>query len=239
MIAVTTGSDFPATEQAAPATATATATGTATAPASPFAYGADDVPHVLDVYEDMRCSYCATVEHELGGTITGLADRGTYRIGYHVANFLDRGNVRGGSTNSLAALAAAAEQGVDQFMALRAALFSYRRTYGSEGLADLDVIRGVVAQTSGIDFLAVSKTINEDRFRLWALEAGPAALASLHAAWEAAGLPGPAGTPAAFLDGKAVEVLTEDGVPISPDEFEANVLAALQSDSASRSSSTR
>src|SRR6202035_317681 len=142
----------------------------------------------------------ATVEHELGGTITSLADRGTYRIVYHVANFLDRGNVRGGSTNSLAALAAAAEQSVGQFMALRAAILGYRRTYGSEGLADLDVIRGVVAQTAGVDFLAVSKTINEDRFRLWALEAGPAALASLKAAWEAADLPGPAGTPAAFLD---------------------------------------
>jgi Thioredoxin len=212
VIAMTTGSDFPVSATDVPE----------------FAYGDADARHVLDVYEDMRCSYCATLEHELGATITGLADRGTYRIVYHVANFLDRGNVRGGATNSLAALAAAAEQGLDQFMALRTAILGYRHEYGSEGLADLDVVRGIVAQTAGVDFLAVSKTINEDRLRAWALETGPAALASLHEAWDAADLPGPAGTPAAFLDGWPVEVLDEDGEPVGAEEFEANVLAAIE-----------
>jgi len=190
-------------------------------------YGNVEVPHILDVYEDIRCSYCATLDHDLGATMKELADRGTYRIAYHVANFLDRGDERGGSTNALAALGAAAEQGVDQFVALRTALFEYRRTYGSEGLADLDVIRGIVARSPGVDFLVAGKAINEDRFRPWALTAGPAALASLRAAWDAAQLPGRAGTPAAFLGGKAVEVLTEQGDPVSAAEFEANVQAAL------------
>ncbi|HET9172565.1 MAG TPA: thioredoxin domain-containing protein [Actinospica sp.] len=192
-----------------------------------FEYGDKAVEHVLDVYEDMRCSYCATLEHELGGAITRLADEGVYRIVYHVANFLDRGDEHGGSTNSLAALAAAAEQDAKQFTALRAAIFEYRLANGTDGLADLDVIRGIVARTPGVDFLAVGKTINEDRLRLKALEAGPAALASLRAAWTAAELPGRAGTPAAFLDGRPVEVLTEAGDPLSPAEFEANVRAAL------------
>jgi hypothetical protein len=202
-------------------------------------YGNGDVPHVLDVYEDMRCSYCAALEHELGATIKDLSDRGTYRIAYHVANFLDRGNEHGGSTNSLAALGAAAEQGIDQFMAVRAAILDFRLENGSEGLADVDVIRGIVAQTQGVDFLAVSKAINEDRFRPWALEAGPAALASLRSAWAAAELPGRAGTPAAFLDGQSVEVLDDDGAPLSPAAFEANVRAALQSAETSRASSGR
>ena len=190
-------------------------------------YGAADAPHTLDIYEDMRCSYCAVLEHELGAAIKAPADDGTYRIAYHVANFLDRGNERGGSTNALSALGAAAEQGVDQFAALRVSLFDYRRKHGSEGLADLDVVRGIVAQTPGVDFLAVSKAINEDRFRAWALETGPASLASLRAAWAAAELPGRAGTPAAFLDGKAVEVFTEQDDVVSVAEFEANVKAAL------------
>lgn len=192
-----------------------------------FEYGDEAATRVLDVYEDMRCSYCATLEHELGATITRLADQGTYRIVYHVANFLDRGDEHGGSTNSLAALAAAAEQSTGQFMALRAAIFAHRLANGTEGLADLDVIRGIVAQTPGIDFIEVSKAINEDRFRPWALDTGPAALASLRAAWSTADLPGKAGTPAAFLDGKPVEVLTEAGDPLAPADFEANVRAAL------------
>ena len=190
-------------------------------------YGAADAPRTLDLYEDMRCSYCAVVEHELGATIKALADRGTYRIAYHVANFLDRGNERGGSTNALSALGAAADQGAEQFAALRVSLFDYRRKHGSEGLADLDVIRGIVAQTAGVDFLAVSKAINEDRFRAWALETGPASLAALRAEWAAAELPGRAGTPAAFLDGRPVELFTELDDVVSPAEFEANVEAAL------------
>lgn len=223
---MTIGSDFPAPTTEVPEPTSEVSSLTSEVPE--FAYGAADAPYVLDVYEDMRCSYCATLEHDLGGTITALADRGTYRIVYHVANFLDRGNVRGGSTNSLAALAAAAQQGPDQFTALRAAILEYRHEHGSEGLADLDVVRGIVAQTAGVDFLAVSRTINEDRLRGWALESGPAALASLQAAWDAADLPGPAGTPAAFLDGKPVEVLDEDGAPVSADMFEASVLAAIR-----------
>ena len=194
---------------------------------SVIVYGDADAPHTLDVYEDMRCFYCAILDHELGETMQGLADSGTYRIAYHVANFLDRGDENGGSTNALAALGAAAEQGADQFAALRVALFEYRREHSSAGLADPDVIRGIVAQTPDVDFLAVVKAINEGRFRPWALETGPAALASLRAAWEAAQLPGRAGTPAAFLDGHAVEVLTEQGDPVSAEEFEANVDAAV------------
>ena len=190
-------------------------------------YGDADAPHTLDVYEDMRCSYCADVEHGLGATMKALADRGTYRIAYHVANFLDRGNEHGGSTNALAALGAAASQGIDQFASLRVALHDYRRRHGSEGLADLDVIRGIVAQAPGVDLLAVGQAINEDRYRAWALATGPASLAALRAAWEAASLPGRAGTPAAFLDGKAVEVLTEQGEPLGAEEFEGNVAAAL------------
>jgi Thioredoxin len=184
-------------------------------------------PHTLDLYEDPRCSYCARVEQELGPTIKRLADEGAYDIAYHVAIFLDRGDTRGGSTSAAAALGAAAELGTDQFVALRAALFGHRLEHGAEGFADADVLRGIVARAPGVDLPAVGRAINEDRYRPWALEAGPAALASLRAAWAAAGLPGKAGTPAAFLDGEPVEVLTEAGEPLSPEQFEANVRTAL------------
>jgi hypothetical protein len=195
---------------------------------SVIVYGDPAARRTLHVYEDPRCSYCADVERALGPTVTRLADEGVYRIAYHVAVFLDRGDERGGSTSAAAALGAAATLGVDQFTALRAALFEHRVEHGGEGFADPDVLRGIAARAGGVDFLAVGQAINEDRYRPWALEAGPAALASLRAAWAAAGLPGKAGTPAAFLDGEPVEVLTEAGRPLSPEEFEANVRAALK-----------
>lgn len=183
--------------------------------------------HTLDLYEDPRCSYCARVEQELGPTIKRLAAEGCYDIGYHIAIFLDRGAEKGGSTSAAAALAAAAAVGTDRFEALRAALFEYRLAHGGDGFADPDVLRGLAVRAVGTDFPAVARAINEDRYRAWALASGPAALASLRAAWAAAELPGKAGTPAAFLDGRAVEVLTPAGDPLSPEEFEANVRAAL------------
>lgn len=185
-------------------------------------------PHTLDLYEDPRCSYCARVERELGPTIARLAASGAYDIAYHLAIFLDRGDPQGGSTSAAAALAAAADLGADQFLALRAALFEHRLEHGAEGFADPDVLRGIVARAPGVDLPAVGRAIAEDRYRPRALEAGPAALASLRAAWSAAGLPGKAGTPAAFLDGEPVEVLTEAGEPLSPSQFEANVRTALE-----------
>lgn len=183
--------------------------------------------HTLDLYEDPRCSYCGRVEQELGPTIKRLADEAGYDIAYHIAIFLDRGNERGGSTSAAAALGAAAAVGIDRFDALRTALFDYRLNHGGDGFADPDVLRGLAVQALGADFAAVGRAINEDRYHAWALSAGPAALASLRAAWAAAELPGKAGTPAAFLDGRAVEVLTPAGDPLGPEEFEANLRAAL------------
>jgi hypothetical protein len=184
-------------------------------------------PRTLDLYEDPRCSYCARVEQQLGPTVTRLAAEGLFDVAYHIAIFLDRGDEQGGSTSAAAALAAAAAVGTDRFEALRTALFEYRLEHGGDGFADPDVLRGIAVQAVGTDFPAVGRAIDEDRYRPWALEAGPAALASLRAAWAAAELPGKAGTPAAFLGGRPVEVLTADGDPLSPEEFEANVRAAL------------
>jgi hypothetical protein len=191
-------------------------------------YGDPRAAHTLEVYEDPRCSYCASLERALGPAMVRLADQGTYNIAYRLAIFLDRGDERGGSTSAAAALGAAAAQGVDQFAALRTALFEHRLEHGTAGFADPDVLRGIAARTPGVDFLAVGRSINEDAYRPWALRTGPESLAALRAAWAANELPGKAGTPAAFLDGRAVEVLGAQDEPLSPEEFEANVRAVLE-----------
>lgn len=38
-------------------------------------YGDEAATHTLDIYEDMRCPYCATLEHALGPNLRGLADQ--------------------------------------------------------------------------------------------------------------------------------------------------------------------
>jgi hypothetical protein len=196
-------------------------------PAHATVYGDPAAEHVLDLFEDLRCSYCADLEHDLGATIIGLADRGVYRVRYQVANFLDRGNENGPSTSALAALGAAARQGSAQFAALRTALLGYRREHGSAGLANQDTLISVAERAPGVDVAALRADLLADAYRPWALEAGSAALAELKARWAAARAEGNAGTPAAFLDGAFVELFTPEDKPISPAQFTAGIEALL------------
>jgi hypothetical protein len=196
----------------------------APAPGIAFGYGDPAAGHVLDLYEDMRCSYCA----DLGAAITGLADRGVYRVRYQVANFLDRGDERGPSTSALAALGAAAQQGVREFLALRKAILTYRRDHGSAGLADQDTLIELAACAPGLDPEAFRADLSADVYRPWAVQAGADALAALKSAWAAAQAEGNAGTPAAFLDGAFVELFTPEDKPIPPEEFTAGVEVLLR-----------
>ncbi|MBR7838824.1 thioredoxin domain-containing protein [Actinospica durhamensis] len=197
----------------------------ATAPAHATVYG-DGAGPVLELFEDMRCSYCADLEHELGPTMMALADQGVYRLRYRVANFLDRGDAQGPSTSALAALGAAAQQGVAQFLALRTAILAYRRENGSAGLAQQETLIEIAAETPGLDLDALRADLAADRFRPWALESGAASLGALKSTWAAAEAEGNAGTPAVFLDGKFVELFTPDDKPVSPAEFTAGIAAA-------------
>lgn len=190
-------------------------------------YGDPAVIHVFDLFEDMRCSYCADVEHDLGAALTELADRGVLRVRYQVSNFLDRGDERGPSTSALAALGWAMRQGIQEFLALRAAVLAYRRENASAGLANQDTLIEIAMRAPGLDVAALRADLTADTYRPWAMEAGAASLVALKAAWAAAEAEGQAGTPAAFLDGTYVELFTPDDKPISPSELAAGVEAIL------------
>lgn len=173
-------------------------------------YGDPDATHVLDLFEDMRCSYCADLEHDLGEAIVEFADRGVLQIRYQIANFLDRGDENGPSTSALAALGWAARQGIGAFVALRRAILLYRRENGGAGLADQDTLIDIVAEMGWLPVEALRADLAADTYQPWAVEAGAAALAALKATWAAAGAEGNAGTPAAFLDGVFVELFTPE-----------------------------
>lgn len=196
-------------------------------PASAVVYGDPAAAHVLDLFEDLRCSYCADVEHDLGATITALADQAVLRVRYQVANFLDRGDEKGPSTSALAALGWAAQQGIREFLALRSGILAYRRENGSAGLANQDTLIEIATRTPGLDVEALRADLLADRYRPWAVEAGAASLVALKAAWAAAEAEGQAGTPAAFLDGSFVELFTPDDKPVSPSEFAAAIEAII------------
>ncbi|WP_034260283.1 thioredoxin domain-containing protein [Actinospica robiniae] len=195
--------------------------------ANAVVYGDPAATHVLDLFEDMRCSYSADVEHDLGAAITELADRGVLRVRYQVANFLDRGDAAGPSTCALAALGWAARQGIQEFRALRSAILAYRRQNGSAGLANQDTLIEIAKRAPVLHLEALRADLAANTYRPWAVEAGAASLAALKVAWAAAEVEGQAGVPTAFVDGTFVELFTPDDKPISPSEFAAEVEAIL------------
>ncbi|MBC3841974.1 thioredoxin domain-containing protein [Streptacidiphilus sp. 4-A2] len=81
-------------------------------------YGNPNAKNTLQVYEDFRCPICDELEKSAGPAIQALADKGTYKIEYHLATFLD-GNLGGnGSAVALNAAAAALNESTAKFKGL-------------------------------------------------------------------------------------------------------------------------
>ena len=179
-------------------------------------YGDEAATHTLDIYEDMRCPYCATLERALGPNLRGLADQGTVKLRYHVANFLDRGNAEGGSTSALAALGAARQYSGDSVGTLRTTLLeNLPETGSSQAFADPLTLLGFAAKAPGVRNAEFDQAVVDGAYREWALEAGQAAYESLKAAWSGSGRTDQCGVPAVFLDGRFLDLM-DDFDTVSP-----------------------
>ncbi|MER5564109.1 thioredoxin domain-containing protein [Streptomyces sp. NPDC002506] len=186
-------------------------------------YGDPAAKRTLDVYEDPRCPFCGIVERGLGATMQRLADDGTYKIQYHVATFLDDSFGGNGSKSALGALGAAVHQGTQQFAALHAALYENQPDEREDSFADRDKLLSIVAKVPGLDQAAMKKAVNDGTYLPWTAKADTAAGKDLDAAWKKAGLSGPAGTPAVFLDGRRLNVIDNARAAISAEEFKGLV----------------
>lgn len=188
-------------------------------------YGDQAAIHTLDLYEDMRCPYCATFERDLGPALRELADQGAFKIEYHVVNFLDRGNAEGGSTSALAALRAAQEHSTpddlgnesgedgengQSVVALRTALlYNLPEADSSVAFADPHTLLAIAGTAPGVRNAVFDQAVLDGTYREWAVKTGAAALESLKAAWTKAGQAGSPGVPAAFLDGAFLDLMRD------------------------------
>ncbi|MEY9877477.1 protein-disulfide isomerase [Streptacidiphilus sp. MAP12-33] len=190
-------------------------------------YGKADAEHTLDVYEDPRCPFCGEVERALGAEMQRLADKGDYKIRYHIATFLD-GNTPAGSTNALNALGAALNQGTAQFAALHAELYKNQPQEQDDVFADNSKLLALAAKVPGLDQAALKQAVEAGTYVPWAQQAGKAAVDSLSKAWTAAELPEESkGTPAVFLDGRRLNVLPSAQGPVTAGQFDELVAKEL------------
>ncbi|WP_438297480.1 thioredoxin domain-containing protein [Streptomyces sp. HUAS TT7] len=186
-------------------------------------YGDPAAKRTLDVYEDPRCPFCGIVERGLGATMQQLADDGKYKIQYHIATFLDDNFGGSGSKSALGALGAALNQGTKQFAALHAELYKDQPDEREDTFADQDKLLSLAAKVPGLDQAAMKKAVNDGTYLPWTAKVDKATGKDLAEAWKKAGLTGPSGTPAVFLDGRRLNVINNAQAAISAEDFKGLV----------------
>ncbi|MFI2241699.1 thioredoxin domain-containing protein [Streptomyces chrestomyceticus] len=175
-------------------------------------YGKADARHTLSVVVDPRCAPCALVEAALGRTMRELADQGAYRIEYRLATVEDDARGGQGSQRAVNALGAAANEGPEKFVRYLGAVLagrSGREEWDGDALASADTLLGIAGRVDGLRTPAFDKAVRELTWLPWVKKV---AAAHNQAGDEDA-------LPAVSLDGAAVTVLDDDGVPVSSGEF--------------------
>ncbi|MGW1076744.1 thioredoxin domain-containing protein [Streptomyces sp. NPDC002537] len=181
-------------------------------------YGKADAKRTLDVYLDPRCPLCAEVERGLGKTMREEADKGTFKIHYHFATFLDGVLGGQGSKRALNALGAAlVEGGTQKFMDYLGVLYANQpEETGPDKFGSSKTLLDLAGKVKGLRTPAFEKQVNELTFLPWA-----------HKVSDAFNKSGEKGTPAVKLDGKALSVLyksSESVLPIAPELFNQEIL---------------
>ncbi|MEU9701645.1 thioredoxin domain-containing protein [Streptomyces sp. NPDC047981] len=178
--------------------------------------GKPDAPTTLDVYEDMRCPYCATFEQKLGPTLKNLAESGRARIDFHMAAFLDKSLGGKGSKTSLAALGAALNESPDKFSAFHAVLYAaHPKDETDDVFGSTAKLLDLADQVPGLRTPAFNKAVKEGTYLPWAAEVADAFYAD-----------DVSGTPTVKANGKKLTVIGEDGEAVSPQDFTRQVDAA-------------
>jgi hypothetical protein len=141
--------------------------------------------HGMVLFEDPQCPYCREFEELNGPVVAAAMGAGSLAVEYRMRCFLGPESVRADN-----ALALAGEVG--RFNELRQALFASQPPEGTGGFT-VEVLLELGAQVglTGAEFVA---GVREGRYERWVLDR--------EAAFQAED---PQGTPAAWLDGKALD----------------------------------
>jgi protein-disulfide isomerase len=184
-------------------------------------YGRAGAPTTVQVFEDMRCPYCALFEKNLGKTLTAMADSGKVKIEFHMAAFLDKRLGGSGSMTSLAALGAALnEGGPAKFKAYHDVLYAAQPTEETDDtFGSTATLLDLAEKVPGLRSPSFNKAVKEITYLPWAKKVADAFYKTTDVT----------GTPTMKINGKKVEILTETGDAVSEQQFTENVEAAIAS----------
>jgi protein-disulfide isomerase len=157
--------------------------------------GGDNARRRLVLFEDPQCPYCRQFEEACGDLVGAAVAEGAVAVEYRMRCFLGDESVRADNALALAAEA-------DRFDQLRRELFAFQPPEGSGGFTVADLTEfGRRVGLTGPDFVA---GLRDGRYEAWVVQTERLFQQE-----------DPQGTPAAILDGQAVD----SGVLFRPELF--------------------
>ncbi|MGW1181825.1 thioredoxin domain-containing protein [Streptomyces drozdowiczii] len=192
--------------------------------------GKDSAKKTLKLYEDSRCPICASFEQTVGPTLTKDVADGKYKIQYIGASFIDGdslgdgviGNRGEGSKNALSALGAALNVSTDAFLEYKSALYSaeFHPDESDDKFKDdsylIKVADSVKDLKGNKDF---QKAVEDGTYDAWALKMSKTFDENKDDV---------TGTPTLVMDGKKVTGSDGKNAPMSVDDFNTAMTAALK-----------
>ncbi|MFH9398271.1 DsbA family protein [Streptomyces sp. NPDC017638] len=182
--------------------------------------GKSTAKKTLVMYEDPRCPVCATFEQAVGPTVRKDLDAGKFRIQFVGATFLDKGLSGEGSKNALSALGAALNVSPEAFLEYKTALYSkkWHPKETDDKLKDdsylIEIADTVPALKGNAKF---RKDVKDGTFDRWALEESKV--------FDKDGIEG---TPTLKMDGKTLTGADGKNAPMTVEEFDTALEAALK-----------
>ncbi|MFF2325945.1 MULTISPECIES: DsbA family protein [unclassified Streptomyces] len=182
--------------------------------------GESTAKKTLELYEDSRCPICASFEQTVGETVHKDVDAGKYKIKYIGATFIDTSDNGEGSKNALSALGAALDVSPQAFLDYKYALYSakYHPEESDDKFKDDAYLIKVADTVDALkDNKAFQKNVEDGTFDSWAMK--------MSAAFDKSGVEG---TPTLKMDGKALTGSDGKAAPMTVDEFNTAISAALK-----------
>ncbi|MFC8535089.1 thioredoxin domain-containing protein [Streptomyces sp. NPDC057249] len=192
--------------------------------------GKDSAKKTLKLYEDSRCPICASFEQTIGSTIAKDVEDGKYKIQYIGASFIDGdslgdgviGSNGEGSKNALSALGAALNVSTDAFLEYKSALYSaeFHPEESDDKFKDdsylIKVADSVKELKGNKEF---QKAVEDGTYDAWALKMSKSFDENKDDV---------TGTPTLVMDGKKVTGSDGKNAPMTVDEFNTAITAALK-----------
>ncbi|WP_328957961.1 thioredoxin domain-containing protein [Kitasatospora purpeofusca] len=210
----TAGDSKSSSAEAVEPTAMVVPANTSGADGTVITYGKADAAHTLQVFEDFRCPVCKNFEAANGDAVRKLVDDGTVKVEYHLAAFLDKNLGGKGSRTALAAIGAAANEGVDKFKAYHDVLYANQPDEREDAFGDVNHLLELADKVPGLKTDAFVKAVTDRTYAPWAKKVADAFNDS-----------GVTGTPTVKVDGKPLTLFSGNKA-LTAEQFTAQVKQA-------------